>query len=181
MISHWWGYGKLGCIAGQDQTEPEYFASNILSSVQVAKQPVSLSRAQLVSVGTWLQCVWVQNTPAGLQLLWSWALGMLFRTACKPVMKGERKGPCQNHIILFSVTPIYRQRDNILFFSHSVRKACLMSAEILNLSCILMGYPLQCSLVIELVLAAEPTLYEALLKTKKDCMFPYSHISITVS
>lgn len=32
----------------------------------------------------------------------------------------------------------------------------------LNLSCILVGYPLQCSLVIELVPAAEPALYEIL-------------------
>lgn len=173
MIFHWWWYGKLGCIAGQDKTEPEHFASNILPSVQAAKQPASLSRAQLVSAGMWLQCVWVQNAPAGLQLLWSWALGMLFRTACKPVTKGGRKGPCQDHIILFSVTPIYRQRDNILFFPHSVRKAYLLSTEILHLSCILMGYPLQCSLVTELLLAAEPTLYETLLKTKKRL-----HVSI---
>lgn len=113
MIFHWWWYGKLGCIAGWGQAEPEHFAINVLSSVQVAKQAMSLSPAQLVSVGTWLQCA---NVPAGLQLPWSWALGMLFRAACKPVKKGERKGPCQDHVILFSVTPMYRQRDNVLCF-----------------------------------------------------------------
>lgn len=85
----------------------------------------------------------------------------------------------ESHNPLFSYSNL--QRDNILFFSHSVRKAYFMSTEILNLSCILMGNPLLCSLVTELVLAAEPTLYETLLKTKKKLhisILTYIHYSV---
>lgn len=61
-------------------------------------------------------------------------------------------------------------------FSRSVRKAYLMSTEILNLSCISMGYPLQSSLVIELVPAAEPTLYGTLLETEQNTARSLTHV-----